>query len=225
MVEASINDTLCSQVHDVSLTERPPRLTRQQQRRQTRERLLSSALEVFEARGYTESSLEEIAERAGYTRKAVYSNFTGKSELLLEIVEQRFQSHIDRIEALLDKDASTESKTLDVGSMFADYLSGERAWGKLFHEFCSVASRDEEIGSRFRACFRARKKALVHLLENEVRSRGIELTVPAERLVMGICALFTGLSLEKTIDPVEVDQELFGEMLGLVALTAVRPKS
>jgi AcrR family transcriptional regulator len=187
--------------------------------------LLSSALEVFEARGYAESSLEEIAERAGYTRKAVYSNFTGKSELLLEIVEQRFQSHIDRIEALLDNEASTERKTLDVGSMLADYLSQERAWGKLFHEFCSVASRDEEIGSRFRACFRARKKALVDLLESEIRSRGIELAVPTERLVMGICALFTGLSLEKMIDPVEVDEGLFGEILGLVAVVAVGPES
>ena len=179
LANTSTRDTLCSQVHDVSLTERPPRLTRQQQRRQTRERLLSSALEVFEARGYAESSLEEIAERAGYTRKAVYSNFAGKSELLLEIVEQRFQSHIDRIEALLEKDASTESKTLDVGSMFADYLSQERAWGKLFHEFCSVASRDEEIGSRFRACFRARKEALVHLLENEVEKPGHRVDSPS----------------------------------------------
>jgi AcrR family transcriptional regulator len=186
---------------------------------------LSSALEVFEARGYAESSLEEIAERAGYTRKAVYSNFSGKGELLLEIVERRFQSHIDRIEALLDEETSSERKTIDVGSIFADYLSQEQAWGKLFHEFCSVASRDAKIGSRFRACFRARKQTLVRLLEHEVRSRGIELAVPVERLVMGILALFTGLSVEKTIDPEDVDEALFGEMLGLLVLSAMSPKS
>lgn len=212
-------------MHNVSLTKRPPRLTREQQRRQTRERLLSSALEVFEARGYSESSLEEIAERAGYTRKAVYSNFTGKSELLLEIVQRRFQSHIDRIEALLDDETSTERKRIDLGSMFAEYLHQEQQWGKLFHEFCSVASRDEEIGSRFRAFFRARKEALVRLVENEVTRTGIELTVPVERLVMGICALFTGLSLEKVIDPAEVDEALFGEMLALVAVAAVGSRS
>jgi AcrR family transcriptional regulator len=141
-------------VRDVSSTQRPPRLTRDQQRQQTRERLLSSAFEVFEAQGYAESSLEEIAERAGYTRKAVYSNFSGKSELLLEIVERLFQSHIGRIEAVLDQETAPERKTIDIGSMFADYLNQEREWGKLFHEFCSVASRDEHIGSRFRSCFR-----------------------------------------------------------------------
>jgi AcrR family transcriptional regulator len=221
----SAHDTLCSQVQDVSQNPRHPRLTRDQQRDQTRERLLDSALEVFEARGYAESALEEIAEQAGYTRKAIYSNFSGKSELLLEIVERRFQSHIDRIEALLDEETSPERKTVDVGSMFADYLSQERAWGKLFHEFCSVASRDEQIGARFRACFRARKQIIVRLLESEARRRGIELTVPMERLVMGAFALFTGLSVEKMIDPEEVDEALFGEMIGLLAIGAMPPKS
>jgi AcrR family transcriptional regulator len=212
-------------VHDVSLPQRPSRLTRDQQRHQTRERLLSSAREVFEARGYAESSLEEIAERAGYTRKAVYSNFSGKSELLLEIVERRFQSHIERIEAILDEETAPERKAIDVGSMFADYLSQEQAWGKLFHEFCSVASRDDKIGSRFRACFRARKEIIVRLVESEVRRREIELTAPVERIVMGVFALFTGLSVEKMIDPEEVDEALFGEMLGLLAVGVITSSS
>ena len=124
---------------------------------------------------------------------------------------------------MLDEETSAERKTIDVGSMFADYLSQERAWGKLFHEFCSVASRDENIGPRFRSRFRARKQIIVRLIESEVRRRGIELTVPIERLVMGIFALFTGLSVEKTIDPEEVDETLFGEMLGLLAMSVVAP--
>jgi AcrR family transcriptional regulator len=199
-------------------------LTRDQQRRQTRERLLSSALEVFEARGYSDSTLEEIAERAGHTRKAVYSNFSGKGELLLEIVERRFQAHIDRIQALLDEETSTEHKTIDVGSAFAEYLSQEQAWGKLLHEFRSVASRDEQIGARFRDCYRARKEIIVRLLAHEAASRGIELSVPIERVAMGIFALFTGLSVEKTIDPEGVDEALFGEMLGLIVGSAMTPK-
>ncbi len=180
---------------------------------------------MFEARGYADSTLEEIAERAGHTRKAVYSNFSGKGELLLEIVERRFQAHIDRIQALLDEETSTERKTIDVGSVFADYLGQERAWGKLFHEFCSVASRDEQIGVRFRACYRARKEIIVRLLEHEAASRGVELAVPVERLAMGVFALFTGLSVEKTIDPEGIDEGLFGEMLGLLVASAITPKT
>ena len=203
-------DTVRSQVQTVSLKPKPPRLSREQQRRQTRERLLASALEVFEARGYAESSLEEIAERAGYTRKAIYSNFSGKGELLLEIVERRFQSHIDRIDEIVSEETSASRKATDIGAVFSEYLNEERAWVKLFHEFCSVACRNDEIGTRFRACFRKRKAALVRLVESEANRRGVEF-VPAERLVMGICALFTGIALEKMIDPAEIDDELLAD--------------
>lgn len=186
---------------------------------------MSSALEVFEARGYAESSLEEIAERAGHTRKAVYSNFSGKGELLLEIVERRFQSHIDRIEAIVREETSAGRKAVDIGAVFSEYLNQEPAWQMLFHEFCAVASRNEAIASRFRASFRKRKEALVRLVESEAGRRGAELSVPAERLVMGICALFSGISLEKMIDPTEIDDEIFGQTLGLLAASALKPRA
>jgi len=203
-------------VHAVTSNPRRTRLTREERRRLTREQLLISALEVFEERGYADSSLEEIAERAGFTRKAVYSNFSGKAELLLEIVERRFQSHIDQVERILGE-GPAERQAVDLGAVFSVYFSRERAWEKLFFEFCSVASRDEEIGSRFRARFREAKRAITRLVEEERRKSGTELTMPTERFVNGIFALFSGISMEKLIDPDETDDALFGEMLGLIA--------
>lgn len=206
-----------------SVDERKPRrLTREQRRRLTRERLLASAQEVFEARGYADSSLEEIAERAGFTRKAVYSNFSGKAELLLEIVERRFQAHVDRVESILGR-GSGERQATDLGATFSAYFSRERAWEQLFHEFCAVAARDAEIGARFRARFREAKRAMVALVEREAERQGVELALPAERFVMGVFALFSGISLETLIDPEETDEALFGEMLGLLAGSAIKP--
>jgi AcrR family transcriptional regulator len=207
-------------VQTVTSKPRPTRLTRAERRRLTREQLLVSAREVFEERGYADSSLEEIAERAGFTRKAVYSNFSGKAELLLEIVERRFQSHIDQVEAII-AEAPAERAAFDIGSVFSAYFSRERAWEQLFHEFCSVASRDEEIGDRFRARFREAKDVITRLVEEEIERRGLEPAMPAGRLVNGIFALFSGISLEKLIDPERTDDALFGEMLGLVAVGAL----
>jgi AcrR family transcriptional regulator len=200
---------------------RPRRLTREERRRLTREQLLIAAQEVFEERGYADSSLEEIADRAGFTRKAVYSNFSGKAGLLLEIVERRFQSHIDRVDAILGQ-GTLERQATDLGAAFSAYFGNERAWEQLFHEFCSVASRDEEIGARFRAKFREAKRAIVRLVEEQAKGGGVELTLPAERFVMGIFALFSGVSLEKLIDPEATDDALFGEMMGLLAASAVK---
>jgi AcrR family transcriptional regulator len=200
------------------------RLTRPERRLLTREQVLSAALEVFEERGYASSSIEEIAERAGFTRKAVYSNFSGKAGLLLEIVERRFQAHVDRVKAGLGE-GSPEQLAGDLATAFSAYFRNERAWEQLFFEFCAVASRDEEIGSRFRARFREAKRAITELIEAAATERGLELSLPVERLVMGIFALFSGISFEKLIDPDGTDDALFGEMMGLIGAGALRPAS
>ena len=64
------------------------RLTRSEQQRRTRERLLAAAAEVFAEHGFGGASLDAIAHRAGYTRGAVYSNFADKTELLLALFDQ-----------------------------------------------------------------------------------------------------------------------------------------
>src|SRR3977135_3044040 len=76
-----------------SVSDSPPRrLTRAKQQAQTRERVLEAADEVFARRGFYAARLEEIAERAGFTRGAVYSNFRGKDELALAINERRIST-------------------------------------------------------------------------------------------------------------------------------------
>lgn len=204
----------------MAATDRPKRLSREERRLLTREQVLSAALETFEERGYANSSVEEIAERAGFTRKAVYSNFSGKAALLLEIVERRFQAHVDRVRAAI----ASEGQATDLAAAFSEYFTQERAWEQLFHEFCAVAARDEEIGARFRARFREAKRAIAELLAGEAERRGVELSLPVERLVMGLFALFSGISLEKLIDPEGTDDALFGEMVALLGAAALRAR-
>ena len=53
----------------------------------TRARLLETAEAMFLAGGYAETSLDAIAHAAGYTTGAVYSNFGGKADLFLAVLE------------------------------------------------------------------------------------------------------------------------------------------
>jgi len=54
------------------------RLSRQERKAQTRERLLDAAAQVFAQRGFEAASLDEVAAAAGYTKGAVYSNFAAR---------------------------------------------------------------------------------------------------------------------------------------------------
>jgi TetR/AcrR family transcriptional repressor of uid operon len=50
----------------------------------TRDRLLKAAVEVFVEKGYAGGTLQDVARRADLTTGAVYSNFGGKADLLME---------------------------------------------------------------------------------------------------------------------------------------------
>src|SRR4051794_214870 len=65
----------------------PVPTTRQARKAQTRERLLDAAGGVFARRGYHRALLEEVAEEAGFSTGAVYSNFSGKEDLFLSLLE------------------------------------------------------------------------------------------------------------------------------------------
>ena len=66
------------------------RLTRAQSQAQTRERVLAAARAAFIRDGFARTSLELIAEAAGFSKGAVYSNFESKDALFLELLEEKF---------------------------------------------------------------------------------------------------------------------------------------
>lgn len=81
---------------------KPKRLTREQSKDQTRERLLNSANTIFTKKGYVAASVEDIAAAAGYTRGAFYSNFGGKAELLLELLRRDHETMRVELQQICD---------------------------------------------------------------------------------------------------------------------------
>lgn len=88
------------------------RRKRSESQAQTRERLLQAAADLFRRDGYAITSLERIAEVAGYTKGAVYSNFECKEAIYLEVLEADAVSNreqlLERLAAADDADAVIE---------------------------------------------------------------------------------------------------------------------
>ena len=62
-----------------------PRQTRAEKKAETRERLLAAGERIAVRDGFERISLDRVAEAAGLTKGAVYSNFSSKEEFLLEV--------------------------------------------------------------------------------------------------------------------------------------------
>ncbi|HSK32534.1 MAG TPA: helix-turn-helix domain-containing protein, partial [Propionicimonas sp.] len=58
-------------------------------RTQTREKLMDAATTLFAQKGVLAASVEEICERAEFTRGAFYSNFADKDELCLAVLNRQ----------------------------------------------------------------------------------------------------------------------------------------
>ena len=65
----------------------------------TKERILETALELFAQNGYLGTSMNDIAQRLGFTKAALYKHYTSKQEILDSIVEQMNQMDYARAES------------------------------------------------------------------------------------------------------------------------------
>jgi AcrR family transcriptional regulator len=67
----------------------PNRLTREESKQQTKRQIADAARSLFAEQGYRRTSLDQIAETAGYTKGAVYSNWESKEALFLELLDEQ----------------------------------------------------------------------------------------------------------------------------------------
>ena len=70
-----------------TVAQEPPRLSREQRKRQTREALIAAARTVVARHGMQAATHEEIAAEAGLTIGAIYSNFDNKAGLMAALMD------------------------------------------------------------------------------------------------------------------------------------------
>lgn len=159
-------------------------------REHTRERLIDAAFEVFAETGLNAASVEQIVERAGFTRGAFYSNFDSKVELFFAIADDKYARASEGLQAGVDAilaeelpvghpittDALETIVTRVLGLTVADMNLA------LFEsEFEALALRDPEIAERYAGHTRAVVSGLAELLEAALARIDVRFRLPAEQ--------------------------------------------
>ena len=110
--------------------------------RDTKERVLAAALEVFAERGFQAATVEEIAERAGMTKGAVYYWFRDKEDLATDLQREVWMTIATKAQQVLDPDANAID---NLKLAFRGYLLSldDSAQARFFLRDCwAVASLD-----------------------------------------------------------------------------------
>jgi AcrR family transcriptional regulator len=199
------------------------RLTREQSRAKTRERLLAAARSVFARNGFHGASVEEIASAAGFSTGALYSNFDGKEDLFLVLMEREIEAHAREITEAVRERASMSERATGGARQWMTMIEREPEVVLLFMEFWAYGVRDAQVRPKVAARFAQMREVLTRLIADGVRDFDLELELPAEQLALAIDALADGIARQKLTDPHAVPDELMGRVLSLLFGAVTRP--
>ncbi|WP_320668853.1 helix-turn-helix domain-containing protein [Patulibacter defluvii] len=190
-------------------------------REETVARLLDAAVEVFAERGIAAATVSQIAAAAGLTKGAVYSNFAGKDDLILAIMDRQAAGRLAQALAAVDAAADLPSALRDAGVVLVRELRVDAVWHRLLAEYFALSSHDEQLRARLREHRREAKEAVAAALTQLAERLAIALPMPAEDLSVTIFGLSNGLGIESGIDPDGVPDDLLARVLALIFADAL----
>jgi AcrR family transcriptional regulator len=199
----------------------PVRLSRMERREQTRQDLLTAAETCFVTRGFHATSVDDIAERAGYTKGAVYSNFASKEDLFFGVYQRRVDHVLTEVVPGLREVGSVRAFDWFTTGMIQRRDSDD-GWLAVFFEFWAHVLRHPELRDRFAAIHSRILEALTEPVRQlaEERGRALPSDVTPFQVVLAWNAMEVGLGLERLTQPQDVDVELARRM-GWLLLDAV----
>lgn len=179
------------------------RMTREQSRDQTRERLLDAAHALFMQKGFVGASVEDIALAAGYTRGAFYSNFESKSELLVELLRRDHEAMQADLRAIFETESSREEMEARVTAYYSRMMQDNKTF-LLWVEAKLLAARDARFRTRFTAFMQEKREQLAAYIEEFSVRAGTPMPLAPELLVIGLIGLCDGVQFLATADPQHV---------------------
>lgn len=178
-----------------------PRLTRRERQALTRDRLIEVASEELLRCGFRGTSLERVAEAAGFSKGAVYSNFASKEELVLAVLDQRFRHRLDTLRDRLEAAPERVEDRLDTFSTWWAELITEQGWGVLIFELASHSRDKPEIRQQMTQREVAIVDFVAMLIASEAERFDITLAMSARDLATVLVSLGSGLSFSAMLEP------------------------
>ncbi len=170
-----------------------------------RAQILDAAIKCFADKGYSGTSVDDIAVLTGLSKGAIYHHFRSKREILLAVFEEWSADLLARWRSIGEQSGPLEALGRDAQEALAlvdDVVPLYRA----SLEFCSHAIQDDDLRQRIAAMYADARRHLTGLIE-EACEQGLMREVNPQLAATVAIAMAEGLLLLKAFDPETVDVE------------------
>ena len=172
------------------------RLSREESQAQTRARLIDTAQQLFVANGYGGTSIRDIADGAGYSQGAFYSNFASKEDVLLELLKGHMEAEGAQLSAVMESDGRTPEQLFAELESWAATLNRDASWSMLSIELQLHANRSPTFAAKYQTVWDAHRARLGGVVGKLFATLGRTPPAEPEELAAGFMALTHGLALQ-----------------------------
>jgi AcrR family transcriptional regulator len=135
-----------------------------------REAILDAARSAFAERGFHETSLDSVAERAGVSKALLYEHFSSKRELYVSMLEMHVHELVERISGAVAGAEPGEPRMRAGLEAFFGFVEERRgAWRIMFRN-----SDDPDVSIRLDRLRDEVAAAIVQLMSEEAAAKGLD---------------------------------------------------
>src|ERR1700691_3398493 len=188
------------------------RLTREESRDLTRQRLLEAGAVIIAKKGLNGASVEDIAAHAGYTRGAFHSNFRSKAELFVELLKRDHQDVQQGLQQILSAGLSLQDMQQQLQMFYSQVYRGNLSY-VLWAEARLQALRDAKFRTRLCALLLEKRDMIAYFIDQFSQRVGKPPPAPAADLAFATMALIDGMRFYNACMPDELpDANLQAEL-------------
>ncbi len=190
------------------------RLSREDSREQTTLRLLEAAQKLIARKGFSAASVEDIADAAGYTRGAFYSNFSGKGDLFIELLRRDHERTTTELNALRSDELPLEHIQARAREIYGGLYRDNECFMN-WTEARMLAARDAKFRSKLSALMTEKRGQIAAFIDYFYRRAGVTAPLPSEQMAMGFMSLVEGVRLFMLSSPMDMTPDTAESVLTL----------
>jgi AcrR family transcriptional regulator len=171
------------------------RLNREESQARTKSLLIEAARDEIVKKGFALASVRDIADAAGFSQGAFYSNFPDKEAILLELVQQHQVEERAKIEAALGQAPGDAAKAMAGIEKWAATVNADPGFAVLAIELQLQALRSPSFAQGYNELNRKHRRALGVLVARLFELFGKKPPADPVEIAAAFTALGRGLAL------------------------------
>ncbi len=192
-------------------------------RAHTRDRVMDAAIALFAEKGVLAASVEEICERAGFTRGAFYSNFESRDDLMIAVVERKGRQILaatqEAVRSIPEQQVApgcADDVIREAMLVFQASRPIDAQWLIARKEMRLYALRTPATREALRAVEASLDTLLIEAIEDVLARQGARLKVPADNLVLLLSSYQEALALRELLNDHDADGPEWATQLAAV---------